>query len=123
MVIGVKLVDQQLLGGRLGSDKLQGPPDAFFQMEDQPSMSGPKWGVYIFNIWGHCAGFLIACMLAKVFRYQVTALMFWSQRLIQNGDTLQHLMFRPENHLKHTPSCRCLFGFPLQQSDQWLLIE
>ena len=49
MVIGVKLVDQELLGGeeRLGSDKLQGPPDAFFQMENQPSMSGPKWGVYI----------------------------------------------------------------------------
>lgn len=44
-----KVSGSTTVGGeeRLGSDKLQGPPDAFFQMEDQPSMSGPKWGVYI----------------------------------------------------------------------------
>lgn len=124
VVIGVKLVDQQLLGGKKGW--------GLTNSRDLRTRSS-KWrinhpclgqsGGFIFNIWGRCAGFLIACMLAKVFRYQATALMFWSQKLIQNGDTLQHLIFPPENHLKHTPSCRCLFGFPLQQSDQWLLIE
>ena len=51
-----KVSGSTTVGGeeRLGSDKLQGPPDAFFQMEDQPSMSGPKWGGYIYHLGSLC---------------------------------------------------------------------